>query len=65
MKLNTEKITARLKEMRWNVSDLAREIGVNPQSIYPKLRGHNSPTLSTIDKIAAALKIDNGKDLIE
>lgn len=47
-----------LKELGWSRTDLAGKVGVTPSAISQWLNEKNSTPLETLDRLAAALKID-------
>ena len=50
-------LQAELDARNWSQSDLAREMGVNPQYVSKYLRGESKPGLDVIERFSLALGI--------
>ena len=63
--LNVEKLNELMKTGRWSSRSLALAAGVGQASVWRTIRGETSPSLSTLSKICAVLKVPVRELLIE
>lgn len=64
LKINTDYLKQRMKELGFGVSDLAYKSGKKESWIYLILAGHGGKSFSTIETLAKVLEV-NPKDLIK
>jgi len=52
-------VYAKLDEFGWTVTDLADAVGMDRSALSKIIRGVNSPSLETLDRIAAGLQCES------
>lgn len=62
MQLNIKKLKYEMKRLDWNKTRLAKEMGMSRQAL--RLYFDEDTTLKRVEKMAKALKLSSGKDLL-
>ena len=60
-----EKLQAALDAKGWSQSDLARTMGISPQTVSQYIRGERNPGIDVAERFAVALELPDVASLLD